>query len=421
MREQILHFIWEHQYYDAGECLTEDQLPIQVIKPGKPHNNAGPDFEQAKLIIGSVEWNGDVEIHIKSSDWNAHKHHLDKAYNKVILHVVWVNDKIVKREDGTLMPTLVLQPIIDKEVLNKAENLLDSLAPIPCATQFQKVPQIIITNEIQRSLIMRLERKSAIITAELIEAKGNWNEVAYRIFMRQMGMKINGNSFYELALIIPYFLIRKYAHSLFQIESLLFGASGLLNDNFDDEYVLELKKEYKFLAHKHKINRQLNPENWKFLRLRPANFPTLRLAQAAAIFASPKALFDAFLQNEALSKTLECKYSTYWKTHYKFGVKASGKVPVFGKASIDLIGINVVAPLLTAYGKSINDDEYTQQALTLLEQLKPEKNKITRIWEGLSLKAINAGESQGLIELYNEYCSNKKCLHCGIGFSLIKQ
>ncbi len=419
MREQILHFIWEHQYYDIGKGFTQDNLPIQVIKTGKPHINAGPDFEQAKLLIGKVEWNGDVEIHIKSSDWDAHKHQLDKAYNKVVLHVVWVNDKLVKREDGTFMPTLVLQPIVQADVLEKAETLLGSLAPVPCATQILAVPNIIITNEIQRTLIKRLARKAAIITTELIEAKGNWNEVTYRVFMRQMGMKVNSNAFYDLALIIPYALIRKYAHSVFQIESLLFGASGLLT-NSNDDYAIELGKEYEFLTHKHKIKRQLNAENWKFLRLRPANFPTLRLAQAAAILASPEALFDIFIEQEALQIKLQCNPSSYWKKHYKFGVKANGKVPTLGKASIDLIGINVVAPVLTAYSKSIQNDEYIQQALALLEQLKPEQNKIIRIWEGLSVKAANAGESQGLIELYNENCSNKTCLTCGIGFNLIK-
>ena len=421
MKEQVLHFIWEHQYFKITKAVTLEGLPIQVIKPGKPHINSGPDFEQAKLFIGDVEWNGDVEIHVNSSAWNTHKHQLDRAYNKVVLHVVWVDDKPVFRQDGTRLPTLVLAPLVDKSILLKTENLLNTIEPIPCATQLPSVENIIITNEINRAFVKRLERKANVITKELINTKGNWEEVAYQSLMRQMGMKINSEAFYELALIIPYSLIRKYTKSVFKLEALLFGASGLLGMNSKDEYVLKLKNEYDFLVHKHKMYRGMSLEQWKFLRLRPANFPTLRLAQAAALLADASSLFALFIENSDTIKLTNFKVSEYWETHYRFGVLAKKKMPTFGHASLDLLLINVVAPLLTAYGKSIDEPLYVEKALNLLSGLKPEKNKIISKWEEFIPKAVNAGETQGLIELYNENCRSKKCLSCGIGFNLIKQ
>jgi len=421
MKEEILHFIWEHQYFKIGQAITQDNFPIEVLNAGKPHINAGPDFEQAKLKIGTVEWNGDVEIHIKSSDWNAHHHQFDKAYNKVILHVVWQHDKEVLREDGTQLPTLELKNLVSKTLLEKVNSLIDSISPIACSSQIGFVPEIIITGTIQRAFIQRLERKAEVITNELNKAHGDWDEVAYRFFMRQMGMKVNSEAFYELALIVPYSIIRKYAHSLLKIEALLFGASGMLPASSNEKYIIELEKEYKFLIHKHDFDRTINPVMWKFLRLRPANFPTLRLAQAASLLANSHSIFELFTEKTIAIKLAKWHVSDYWKTHYKFSKKASQKVPTFGKASLSLLLINVVAPLLTAYGKSIDNNTYIEKSINLISQLKPEQNKIIKAWKELSIQANNSAETQGLIELYNENCHYKKCLHCGIGFNLLKK
>ncbi len=421
MREEILHFIWVHQYYKIGKAITLDQFPVHVINTGKPHTDAGPDFEQAKINIDTVEWNGDVEIHIKSSDWNAHRHQQDKAYNKVILHVVWQHDKPIFREDGTQPPTLELNTLVSKTLLEKVNILLDSISPIACSSQIGSVPAIILTDTIQRAFIKRLERKAELITHELKNAKGDWDEVAYRIFMKQMGMKVNSEAFYELALAIPYSIIRKYAHSLFKIEALLFGASGMLPVSFKDEYMIELEKEYNFLAHKHSLKKTINPVMWKFLRLRPANFPTLRMAQAASMLANSNSIFGLFTEKTTHLKSIKWQVSNYWKTHYKFGEKTIKQVPNLGVGSIDLLLINVVAPLLTAYSKSIDNEEFIDNAVKLLTQIKPEKNRITRVWKELFIEAKNAGESQGLIELFNENCHHKKCLNCGIGFNLLKE
>ncbi len=424
MRENILHFIWKHQYYTIAKAVTKTGEVVQVKMAGIHNNDAGPDFEQAKLVIGTVEWNGDVEIHIKSSDWDAHKHQFDKAYNRVILHVVWEMDKEVVREDKTILPTLELRELVNEELLEKVDGLINSIETISCASQLTPITDIIIVDAIQRALVKRLERKAELVLQELDVSNGDWAEVAYNLFMRQMGMKVNGDAFYDLASLIPYRLIRKYNQSITSIEALLFGASGLLHIAKEDEYMQQLKTEHNFLAHKHGLTQQLAPEQWKFMRLRPSNFPTLRLAQTAALLVRPTHIFELFTEFEdakALEQNLIFKTSAYWNTHYRFGKEAKNKVPKFGKTSIDLLFLNVVAPLLAAYSLHIDDQTYIDKAIGLTEHIKPEKNRIINDWVSNGISPQNGGESQGLIELYNESCKKKNCLNCSIGFSILKR
>ncbi len=424
MQEKILHFIWQHQYYKVAQAVTTGNETVQVSAQGFSNANAGPDFSEAKLKIGNVDWAGDVEIHIKSSDWNAHKHQFDKAYNKVILHVVWQKDKEVMREDGTVLPTLELNQLVDKNLLVKVDGLIHSIQPISCATQLGKVAEITIVDAVQKALVKRLERKAELVQTELNLAKGDWEEVAYRLFMRQMGMKVNGDAFYHLAENMPYKLIRKYSHSIRLVEALLFGMSGLLHSANEDEYIKALKAEYKFLAHKHCFTYQLKPEQWKFLRLRPSNFPTLRLAQAAAVLANSVNMFELFTEfadAKTLASKLKVHTSTYWQTHYRFAKDAKKTVPNFGKTSIDLLLLNIVSPLLAAYSVQTDNQQYIDKAIELATYLKPEQNRIIREWNAVGITVKNGGESQGLIELYNEHCASKKCLSCGIGFSILKK
>lgn len=423
MRENILHFIWKHQYYKVTQAITDLGDSIQVLKQGNHNHDAGPDFEQARLNIGDVEWNGDVEIHVKSSDWNLHNHQYDPAYNKVILHVVWQKDKDVKRKDGTILPTLELKPLVEEKLLSNVDSLMNNLKSIGCSNQLLSVPDIVISDVIQRSLIKRLERKAEVALKELQISNGDWAEVAYRLFMRQMGMKVNEKSFYELALRVPYKLVNKYSHSLLSVEALLFGVSGLLETSKEDDYVRKLKKEFKFLEHKHIIDKQLSSQLWKFLRLRPSNFPTLRLAQSASLLTSSVSIFELFMsfsKVEDLVNKLKLNPSYYWNNHYRFGKESKGKAPAMGKNSTDLLLLNVVAPLLTAYGLTIDNNTYIDKALKITESLKPEKNRIIREWHSVEIIPRNGAESQGLIELYNEGCLKKKCLNCGIGYNILK-
>lgn len=424
MREYILHFIWKHQYYNVTKSVSESGEPIQVIHQGHHNHNSGPDFGQSKLKIGIVEWVGDVEIHVKSSDWNLHKHQFDKAYNKVILHVVWENDQHVNREDGTLLPVLILKDLVDKTLLNRVDGLINSIESISCSSQLNNVSKIVVTDTIQRSLVKRLKRKSELVLHELKKAKGDWNEVTYHLFMRQMGMKVNGDSFYDLARVIPYQILKKYQHKQTAIEALLFGMSGLLEGAKQDEYTKLLSSEFYFLAHKHKLTAKLKPEQWRFMRLRPSNFPPLRLAQAASLLAIKGNIFDFFSEfstAKELIKNLELSSSEYWETHYRFGIKAKGLVPSFGKTSIDLLLLNVVSPLLAAYAFHVDNDLYVEKAIVLSELVKPEQNRIVRQWKAIGILPKSGAESQGLIELYNENCIKKKCLNCGIGYSILKK
>lgn len=423
MRENILHFIWQHQYYNFTQAVTYSGDSIQILHQGNQNNNAGPDFEQAKINIGKVEWNGDVEIHLKSSDWKAHKHQFDKSYNRVVLHVVWEHDKEVRREDGTFLPTLVIKELVDNELLHKVDGLINSIEPIPCLSQIHKISKITLIDTIQRALISRLERKSEMVLVELETTKGDWAEVAYRLIMRQMGMKVNGDSFYDLAELVPYKLIRKYSHSQMSLEALLFGVSGLLKMAKDDEYTQFLKGEYAFLIQKHQLLNELKPQQWKFMRLRPSNFPTLRLAQTAALLAQTTNIFElftSFSDAKEFTRGFELTTSDYWKSHYRFCKLSKKKVPDFGKSSVDLLLLNVVAPLLVAYSKKTDDQVYLNKAIVITEQVKSEKNRIIRQWETVDIHPKNGAESQGLIELYNEHCAAKKCLNCGIGYSILK-
>lgn len=421
MREEILHFIWQHQYFAIGKAKTVEGEPIQVLHPGFHNSNAGPDFEQARIKIGEVVWSGDIEIHIGSSDWSAHKHHQDETYNKVVLHVVWEHNGKAMRKDGTELPALELKEMVDVELLKRANTLLENISPIPCSTQIKVVPELVVLESIHRALVLRLERKAQAVLDELTLSKGDWSEAAYRLLMRQMGMKINGEPFYELAKAVPYKLIRKYKSGPKQMEALLFGASGLLSNSKEDVYVVQLKKEFMFLKHKHGLRKHLAPEQWKFMRLRPANFPTLRIAQVVSILSTNIDVFELLSESSSkeLLEFLKVKPSAYWQKHYRLGVEAKTRVPSIGKSSIDLIVLNVVAPLLAAYSLHISDYSFMEKAVQLMEGLKPETNRIIRQWNQLGVKPKNGAESQGLIELYNEHCQQKACLTCGIGFKLL--
>lgn len=422
MRENILYFIWQQQYFSFSDAKTITGESIQVIHPGFHNINSGPDFEQAKIRIGEVEWNGDVEIHVGSLDWTSHGHQHDKAYNKVILHVVWEHNGEVFRNDGTALPTLELKNLVDKGLLNRVRALIESIDAIPCSTQINKVSHITILETVHRALIKRLERKAQIVLQELFMSHGDWSETAYRLLMRQMGMKVNGEAFFELAEALPYHLIRKHKHNLIHLEALLFGVSGLLVAPKEDGYLAQLKKEFDFLSHKYGLKKQLSPEQWKFMRLRPANFPTLRIAQMASILSNPADIFEMlteFADTKELTLHLKIKTSEYWQTHYRFKVEANRNVPSLGKTSEELILLNVVAPLLAAYSIHLADNKYMEKAVSIMEGLKPENNRIIKQWSQLGISPASGAESQGLIELYNEHCQQKACLSCSIGFKIL--
>jgi hypothetical protein len=422
MNESFLHYIWQLQYFEKTDLHTVEAEPLTVLKTGTLNSNAGPDFFNAKIKIGELEWVGNVEIHIKSSDWFAHHHEKDSAYDNVILHVVWENDKPVFR-NGVAVPTLELKKRVNQSLLSEYRKLVNSPTSIACEKSFADADDLIKLSMLDRALMQRLETKANGLTDLLSFNNNDWEETAYQLLSKNFGFKVNADPFFQLSKSLPYKSIQKQS-SLLQVEALLFGQAGMLETKTKDEYISLLFREYHFLEQKYSLNNsKLNPSQWRFLRLRPANFPTIRLAQFAAVLFRSKNIFSQIISIDSYSsikKIFLQQQSDYWKTHYRFGKKAKGEVPELGEASIQNIVINTVVPLLVAYGKYKDEQSYIDRAVELLQQLPAEENKITREWSTIGVKVKNAFDSQALIELRNNFCQKRQCLDCSIGISILK-
>lgn len=424
MTEDFLHFIWQYQYFDKKDLNTTTQMPLEILDIGKNNRDAGADFQQARLLLDGVEWVGNVEIHLKSSDWNVHKHQQDPAYNNVILHVVWQDDKPVHRADQTPLPTLELKERVDKQWLYKYQGLLESKAPIPCAAFFPTADPLKKTMMLDKALAQRLETKAFLGKALLVKNKQDWEETAYQVLAKNFGFKINAEPFLRLSQAIPYKLLMKHKDKLMQMEALLLGQAGLLPENTEENDVEELKKEYAFLSKKYHLDvTQMEKSAWNFLRLRPANFPTLRIAQFAAFIHQNENVFQKLIHQELpeIKEMFSFQTSVYWQKHYTFGKKAGKNIPPFGSESLRNILINTVVPLLACYAREKDRQDLMDKAVHLLESQRAEDNKIIRTWQSLGVKVNSAFDSQALIELYNEFCTPKKCLQCAIGHDLLKK
>ena len=424
MNESFLHYLWQFQYFDKKELKTTLGESITVRKPGILNSDSGPDFSQALVNIEGIEWAGTVEVHIKSSDWYVHRHHDDKAYENVILHLVWEEDKPVLRADGSRMPTLALKGKVDDRLMNEYKKLIHNASSIPCEKSFHGIEHSIKVSMVERALMKRLEGKAAQVVKLLHDNKGDWEETTYQLLAASFGFKVNKEPFAQLAKSLPYKVIQKHSNNLHQVEALLFGQAGMLPAKSKEEYIIRLFDEYQFLAKKYSLTgTELNYAQWKFLRLRPANFPTLRIAQFASLLASNKNIFSQLIEAGSfseLSNIFKLTPSAYWHQHYRFGKKSKEPVHYFGESSAHLIIINVVAPLLVAYGKSKDDWSKVEQAVNLLQNIPAEKNKITNLWKELGYTSKTAIDSQGLIELYQNFCQRRHCLNCAIGAALLK-
>ncbi len=425
MQEDFLHYIWRYQKFNAAALKTVDGMDVSIIKTGFAHTNAGPDFQQAKVKIGEVEWAGAVEIHIKASDWNRHQHQTDPNYQNVILHVVWKADKAILHPDGTAIPTIELKDKVDLKVIDSYRKLIQSPEEIACANQWPEVDDVYKSEMLERVLIERLYDKSEKAKQYFNEVKQNWEEVCYFMLLSSMGFKVNQHPFERLATVLPYSFVKKIKHHPELLESVLFGAAGFLSQEFVDEYPNQLKKDWDFLRHKHYdiLHNTVQKHEWRFLRLRPANFPTIRLAQLAQILHHLPSLFDALVLEvhaESLLKSLKVNPHQYWENHFQFDVESGKKSKKPGRSSIELLLLNTVPPLLSFYAKSVGEEKYIDQAIQLLTSLKPEKNFISKKYDSLGANLKTAYDSQAFIQLHNTYCQPKKCLSCSIGISIIK-
>jgi len=425
MNEDVISFLWKSQHFERQNLQTDAGEALQIMAVGQQNTNAGPDFTNARVLIDGLEWAGNVEVHTRASDWQRHAHTRDRAYDSVILHVVWENDTPVFRTDGTALPTLTLKNRVQPHFLPKYYALIESADVIPCAGQFGQVPDLLKIAMLDRALMQRLERKAAFVQQLCQRNQDDWEETAYQLLAHNFGFKINAEPFLRLAQGLPFKILQKHRDNLTQIEALLLGQAGWLqNQEFTDEYVALLRREYDFLAAKYGlISQQLHTHEWKMLRLRPANFPTVRLAQLAALVQQQSSLFSSFINVEntaQLAHILRAKQSSYWQTHYQIGKEANGKVAALGRTSVENILVNTVVPLLVAYSQAKDNRDLLDKALQLLEHLPAEQNNITEKWNNLGLKVKSSFDSQAVIELYNGFCIPKKCLHCSVGVSLVR-
>lgn len=425
MKEDLLHFVWQHQYFDKAGLVITSGEPIIILNPGFPHTDSGPDFAQAKISIGEVEWNGHVEIHVKSSDWGRHGHSADPAYQNVILHVVWEDDSPVHYDEAEAVPTLELKHRIKPALLRDSSALLRSETKIACEDSIQLVNPLTRISMAERALMSRLELKSKEVMLLLKANGGDWEETTYQWLTRHMGFKKNSEAFFRLAQQLPLKIIRKHHQDIMHLEALLFGVSGFLKTVPADEYSQELHQEYAFLSQKYGLeSKEMSTVEWKFLRLRPANFPTIRLAQLAQILSSNPNLFSQLIEAADMSVIrglFKMQQSAYWQSHYQLGKLTDHVISGMGSSSIDILLINVFATILVAYSKAIGNEEYTERALDLLVSIKPEQNFITKQWKALGQPLSSAADSQGLIGLYTLYCQPRQCLRCGIGATILNR
>jgi hypothetical protein len=424
MQEAFLQFLWQYQYFERTDLKTVQNEPIQVLRPGMLNQNAGPDFSNARVIIDGISWVGSVEVHLRSSEWFAHHHNNDGSYESVVLHVVWENDKAVTHEDGTELPTLELRSRVLPELLTGYRKLMHSAFQIPCAKQLHDVADLIRNSMLDRVMIERLEVKSGVVV-ELFEGNnGDWEETAYQLLARNFGFKLNSEPFLQLARSLPYKFLRKHIDRPIQVEAMLFGVAGFLTERSGTDYHRLLRREYGMLRGKYQLERsELHASQWKFMRLRPANFPSLRLAQFAALITLRKNFFSNLIETsevQKLSEWLRVSQSEFWTVHYSFKKRKKETVWNMGKESVENVAVNTLVPLLVAYGKSKDEQSYIERAENLLRQVGAERNRITRQWSDAGWQVKNAFDSQALIQLFNSYCTPRRCLNCSIGTALLK-
>lgn len=424
MDEAFLHFIWKFQYFHKAGLATTSGLPVQIIRQGTHNTHAGPDFLNAKVIIDQIEWNGSVEIHIREKDWYQHQHQEDRAYDGVVLHVVWSADESrARRSDNTSIPSIALKDRIDHALLNSYQQLMVSEDKILCGKHLMKVDKLKVFDTLDRAVVRRMQKKAEEILIRLRKNGNDWEETSYQLLAANFGFKVNKHAFTILAEQLPYKIIHKHADNLLQVEALLFGMAGFLDGDIQDDYKRVLQKEFRFLQAKYQLSKTLERHHWKFLRLRPANFPTIRLAQLARVLARHQKLFSAFLgarDTKPLKEKFRTTQSDYWLHHYDFQKPTEKPIGALGNESINNIIINTCVPLLSAYAIEKDEQEYLDRALVMLQQLPSETNGIVREWKSRGLRIGNAFDSQACIELMNDYCLMKKCLECGIGSTLIQ-
>ncbi|MDO4162894.1 MAG: DUF2851 family protein [Bacteroides sp.] len=421
--EQLLQYVWRHKIFPLYPLQTTSGQSVEVIDPGLPNSHAGPDFFNAKLKIDGVLWIGNVEIHGQSSDWMRHGHDHDRVYDNVILHVVGEADCDVRRTNGELLPQLLL-PCPDEVSRRYAELRQAEIHP-PCYSILSSLPKLIVHSWLSALQVERFEQKARVIARRLERFNNHWEDVFFVTLARNFGFGLNGDAFEAWAGRLPFRAVDKHRDNLFQVEAFFFGQAGLLADDMPeaDDYYHRLQKEFHYLQHKFTLPAPVSAEQWRFLRLRPDNFPHVRLAQLACLYHAQQSLFSRVMQAEtveAVKEILSASTSDYWKEHFNFKKSSPSREKRVGQNALNLIIINTVIPFLYAYGLHKAEEALCNRATHFLESLKGENNHVTRLWEGAGLPVFTAADSQALLQLQKEYCDKKDCLRCRFGYEYLK-
>ncbi len=429
--EKLLHYVWKHRIFPLAPLVTTDGQAVEVIDPGLHNRDAGPDFFNAKVRIGGALWVGNVELHLRSSDWQRHGHHRDPAYNGVVLHVAEVVDAEVVTANGLRPPQLQLT--IPDAIRAGYVELLQTDDYPRCWRVLPELPLLTVHAWMSALLYERLQARSSRCLERLSASGGDWDRSWFVTLSRNFGFGVNGDAFERWAARFPLHAAAKHRDDAFQLEALFLGTAGLLEADAlppssrqaaaSDDYFRRLSHEWNYLSRKFQLDVPLSPSSWRYLRLRPQNFPHLRLVQLAQLYHRCPNLAGMLLRasdRDALHGVLDVGVSAYWQTHYLFGLEAPRSEKRLSADSRDLIIVNTVVPMRFAYGQAHNDEAMQEQAIALLEQLKPERNHILRQWQQCGIGVESAADSQALIQLKREYCDRHDCLRCRFGFEYLK-
>lgn len=429
--EALLHYCWKHKLFPLEPLTTTDQLPVEVIDPGLHNRHAGPDFFNAKVKVDGTLWVGNVEIHDKASDWYLHGHDRDAAYDNVVLHVCGVVDAIVTTHQGQVLPQMQLS--VPEHVSEHYQELITIDRYPPCYKIIPDLTQLMMHSWMNALQTERLEQKTEAIRKRVDLCDGSWEDAYFVTLARNYGFGVNGDAFEAWANSIPLHAVDHHRDDLFQVEAIFLGQAGLLEmetvpERYRDEalsegYFTRLRNEYLYLAHKFGLQ-PIDHKLWKFLRMRPQNFPHIRISQLANLYHSRRAGLSQLVACETMEdmqEVLATNVSPYWETHYVFGSESAKSGKHMSRHSLRVLMINTAIPMLFAYGRYRGDDRLCDRAFTLLEQLGAEDNHIVRMWQECGLVVQNAGDSQALIQLKKQYCDRKDCLHCRIGYEYMRK
>ena len=421
MKEDFLHYVWKFQKFGGINFLTSNDEKLHIKNQGSHNLNSGPDFFNAQIEIDDQLWAGNVEIHIKASDWYAHNHQTDPAYNNVILHVVWEHDTEIFRSDGSVIPTFIIKDQVSRNTVEQYHKLFSKHKKwINCENDFSNIDSFIMDNWLERLYFERLERKDSFLQKELADSQNHWEALLFRMLCKNFGLKVNGESFLSIARSVDYSVVKKCSHEFKELEALLLGQAGFLDGEVEDWYSKELKNTYDYAKHKYSLSND-NIITPKFFRLRPPNFPTVRLAQLAMVYSQRSNLFSqviAIKKIEDFYDLFNVSASEYWDTHYNFEILSLKRKKKITKKFINLLIINTILPIKFCYARQQGKD-VSDEIMEIAMEIPSEENSIVTRFNSLKRVSNNSYQSQALLELKNEYCDKNRCLQCAVGNAIL--